>query len=124
LERTLLDIDYTNEALQISNKSFLHNVENYIFILKTALWHLVLSFMPSPRCSSHALSLNRRWSYIDGLRGVAATFVFAHHCHMQNGYRATFCTFLGLFLGWNGNGIINTLYISSGYDFFHLMNSV
>jgi hypothetical protein len=32
--------------------------------------------------------------------------------------------FLGLYFGWNGNGIANTPCYSAGYDFFHLMIGV
>lgn len=81
LETTLLDIDCTDEVLPIPENSFLHDRQNYAFILKTALWHLVPSFIPSQRCSSHALPLKHHWSYLDGLRGVAATFVFGNHYH-------------------------------------------
>jgi hypothetical protein len=76
LETTLLDIDYTDEVLPIPEKSLLHDRQNYIFILKTALWHLVPSFIPSPRCSSHALPLKRRWSCLDGVRGVRGSLRF------------------------------------------------
>jgi hypothetical protein len=95
LETTLPDVDYADEVRPIPEKSLLHDRQNHIFALETALWHLVHSFIPSPRCSSHALPLKRRWSCLDGVRGVVAAFVFTSHypmqyfTFMQNGYRAT-----------------------------------
>src|SRR5271168_2623529 len=77
LDRAFLGIDYTNGVLPVPAKLLLHDSQNFIFILKTALWHLVPSFIPSPRYSSHALPLKRPGHmYIDGVRGGAATFLF------------------------------------------------
>jgi len=113
LEATL-DIDYTDEVFLISGRSILHNVKDYSFILKTALRHLVPSFMPSPRCSSHALSLKRRRSYLDGLHGVAAIFVFRQPLP----YRATSANTHALQLPtiqvfYSGSFMVNTFVLSA-----------